>query len=66
MNKLFWIPLMFSFGTMIVLYLIGYLFDVDFLTLKISFSYSEIAFLPIVLGLLVGFISERIIKYKSS
>ena len=64
-SKSFWIPLMASFGTMILLYIIGYIADIDFLKLKISLSYTEIALLPIVVGMLVGFISERIIKMKS-
>ena len=65
MNKSFWIPLMASFGTMIFLYIIGFIADIDFLKLKISLSDTEIALLPIVVGMLVGFISERIIKLKT-
>ncbi|MEH7247359.1 ATPase [Neobacillus niacini] len=65
MNKSFWIPLMASFGTMIFLYIIGFIADIDILKLKISLSDTEIALLPIVVGMLVGFISERIIKLKS-
>ncbi len=64
-NKSFWIPLLASFGTMILLYLIGYIAEIDFLILKISLSETEIALLPIAVGILVGFISERIIKLKS-
>ncbi|SDN67072.1 ATPase [Bacillus sp. OK048] len=65
MSKSFCIPLMASFGTMILLYIIGFIADIDFLKLKISLSDTEIALLPIVVGMLVGFISERIIKLKS-
>ena len=65
MNKAFWIPLIASLGTMILLYLIGGIADIDFLVLKISLPYSEISLLPIVVGIIVGFISERIIKLKS-
>ena len=64
-SKSFWIPLMASFGTMILLYIIGFIADIDFLKLKISLSDAEISLLPIVVGMLVGFISERIIKLKS-
>ena len=64
-SKSFWVPLMASFGTMILLYIIGFIADIDFLELKISLSDTEIALLPIVVGMLVGFISERIIKMKS-
>ena len=65
MSKSFWIPLMASFGTMILLYIIGFIADIDFLKLRISLSDAEISLLPIVVGMLVGFISERIIKLKS-
>ena len=64
-SKPFWIPFLASFGTMILLYIIGYIADIDFLIFKISISYTEIALLPIADGNLVGFISERIIKLKS-
>jgi hypothetical protein len=63
--KAFWIPLIASFGTMIFLYLIGFIGNIDFLIFKVSFSYTEISLLPIVIGILIGFISERIIKLKS-
>ena len=64
-NKSFWIPLLASFGTMILLYIIGFIADIDFLVFKISLSDTEIALLPIAVGILVGFISEHIIKLKS-
>lgn len=64
-SKSFWIPLIASFGTMILLYIIGFIADINFLVFKISPSYTEISFLPIIVGILIGFISERIIKYKS-
>ncbi|MCZ8541903.1 ATPase [Psychrobacillus psychrodurans] len=65
MSKSFWIPLTASFGTMILLYIIGFIADIDFLIFKISLSHIEIALLPFGVGVLVGFISERIIKTKS-
>lgn len=65
MSKFFWIPLTASFGTMILLYIIGFIADIDFLIFKISLSHTEIALLPIGVGMLVGFISDRIIKSKS-
>ncbi|MDR7075814.1 hypothetical protein J2Y03_000802 [Neobacillus niacini] len=65
MSKPFWIPLIASFGTMILLYLIGFIADLDFLVFRISISFSEIALLPIAVGILVGFISEFIIKMKA-
>ncbi len=65
MSKFFWIPFTASFGTMILLYIIGFIADIDFLIFKISLSHTEIALLPIGVGMLVGIISERIIKSKS-
>ena len=47
---------------MILLYIIGFIGNIDFLKLEISLSDSEIALLPIAVGMLVGFISERIIN----
>lgn len=64
MSKSFWIPLIASFGTMILLYIIGFIANIDFLVFKVSLSFTEISLLPIVAGILVGFISERIIKLK--
>ncbi|MFE8699810.1 ATPase [Cytobacillus sp. FJAT-54145] len=60
----FWIPLTVSFGMMILLYTIGFIADLDFLIIKISSSYTEISLFPIFVGVLLGFITERIIKYK--
>ena len=64
-SKCFRIPLIASFGTMILLYIIGFIANIDFLVFKVSPTNTEIALLPIVVGILVGFISERIIKWKS-
>jgi len=59
------ISLIFSFGAIVLLYLIGFISNIDFLVFKISSSKTEIALLPIVVGLLIAFISDGIIKYKS-
>ena len=64
MSKSIWIPLMVSFGTMLLLYIIGFIADIDFLIFKISLSDTEIALLPIAVGMIAGYISERIIKVK--
>ncbi|ALX48392.1 ATPase [Lentibacillus amyloliquefaciens] len=64
MNKPFWIPLIASIGTMFLLYLIGDIAGVDFLVFRMSLPYFEISLLPIAFGILVGFISEWIIKSK--
>ena len=65
LNKSFWIPLIISFGTMIILYIIGFFADIEFLMFKISSSYTEISLLPIIIGILIGFISEGIMKYRA-
>ena len=59
------ISLIVSIGAMVLLYLIGFIAHIDFLVFKISPSDTEIALLPIIVGLLIAFISDRIIKYKS-
>lgn len=64
MGKSFWIPLIIAFGTMGLLYLMGFLAEINFLVFKWSSSYTEVALLPIGVGLLLGYISERIIKLK--
>jgi len=63
-NKSFWFPLIASIGTMIFLYVIGFLAKVDMLVFKFSLSYTEISLLPIFIGMVVGFICERIMKLK--
>ena len=66
MSKSYWFrfPLIASFGTIVILYIIGFIADIDFLMFKISGTYTEVSLLPIVVGILIGFISERIINYK--
>ena len=62
MNKTDWISLVLGFGTMALLYIIGYAANMDILIFKVSSSSTEVAFLPIVIGLLVAVISARIMK----
>ena len=62
MNKTAWISLMLGFGTMAILYIIGFVANIDILIFKVSNSSTEVAFLPIIIGLIVVFISERIMK----
>ncbi|MHA6260039.1 ATPase [Sporosarcina sp. CAU 1771] len=64
MGKTLWIPLSAAFGTMIVLYLIGAIANIDILHIKLSLTHTEISFIPVFAGMLVGFISERILKAK--
>lgn len=64
--KTFWIPLLASFGTMSLLYIIGYIAKIDLLLFKLSLSYTEISLLPILVGIAIGFICERMIKWMSS
>ena len=50
------ISLIVSIGAMVLLYLIGFIAHIDFLVFKISLSGTEIALLPITVGLLIAFI----------
>lgn len=59
------ISLIVSIGAMVLLYLIGFIANIDFLKFNILPSSTEIALLPIAVGLLIAFISDGIIKYKS-
>ena len=56
------ISLIVSIGAMVLLYLIGFIANIDFLVFKISPSSTEITLLPIAVGLLIAFISDGIIK----
>ncbi|MBD7983825.1 ATPase [Sporosarcina sp. Sa2YVA2] len=63
-----------AFGTMTILYLIGELFDVPFLYFKIlqnkpvgngAMQVTEIALLPIAIGVVIGFVVEYLLKRKN-
>ncbi len=62
MNKTVWISLVLGFGTMALLYIIGFVANIDILIFKVSNSSTEVAFLPIVIGLIVVLISGRMMK----
>ncbi len=62
MNKTTWLSLALGFGTMALLYLIGFAANIDILVFKVSSSSTEVAFLPIVLGLIVIWMSGRMLK----
>ena len=62
MNNTVWISLVLGFTTMALLYLIGFIANIDILIFKVTNSNTEIAFLPIIIGLLVIFISGRMMK----
>ena len=62
MNKTVWISLVLGFGTMALLYLIGFIANIDILIFKVTNSSTEVAFLPLVIGLIVVFISGGIMK----
>ena len=47
---------------MALLYIIGFVNNIDILTFKVSNSSTEVALLPIGIGLLVAVISARIMK----
>lgn len=59
------IPLILSFGSMALLYLVGFIFDIDFLVFKLTPSRTEVALLPIIIGLLIAFIGDKIADSKS-
>ena len=63
-NKEYMIPIILSFGTMALLYLVGFIFDIDFLIFKITSSRTEVALLPIIIGLLIAFIGDKIVVSK--
>ena len=62
MNKTYWIPLGLGFGTMALLYIIGFVADIDILEFKVSSSRTTVSLLPIAVGLFIVFIYERIMK----
>ena len=63
MNKTVWISVMLGFATMALLYLIGFIANIDILIFKVTNSSTEIAFLPIIIGLIVVLIiSGRMMK----
>ena len=74
MGKSLWFPVLSSFGTMALLYLIGFIFDLSIFEFRIfqnepqkdsSTLDARIALLPIAIGLVVGFIVERIVKVRN-
>jgi hypothetical protein len=73
MRKSFLFPLLSSLGTMVFLYLIGYIFNLSIFEFSVfqnepqkdgSILDAEIALLPIAIGLVVGLIVDRIIKVR--
>ncbi|WP_077618148.1 hypothetical protein [Bacillus sinesaloumensis] len=54
----------FSIGAMILLYLLGFIADINVLMFKMTPDKTEIALLPLAVGLLLAMISDRIIKNK--
>ena len=63
-NKEYRIPIMISFGTMALLYLVGFIFEIEFLLFKITSSRTEVSLLPIIIGLLLAFVGDKIIDSK--
>ena len=73
MRKSLWLPLLSSLVTMVFLYLIGFIFNLSIFEVRVFQNEpqkgglildAEIALLPIAIGLVVGFIVERIIKVR--
>ena len=74
MRKSFWFPLLSSLGTMVLLYLIGFIFDLSIFEFKIfqnerlndgSTLNMDIALLPIAIGLVVGLLVEWLVKDRN-
>ncbi|WP_430787046.1 ATPase [Virgibacillus flavescens] len=72
--KKIWIPLVSSVVTMALLYWIGNIFNLTLLRFSLVlnepledglFFEADIAILPFAIGLLVGFIVERMVKVRS-
>jgi hypothetical protein len=72
--RIIWFPLLSSVGTMALLYWIGNIFNLSLL--RFSFVLNEplenglifdanIGILPFAIGLIVGFIVQRIVKVRS-
>lgn len=59
------LTLIAAIGTMVLLYVIGFVGNIDFLIFRISISNTEIALLPIVVGVIVAIVGDRIMKSKS-
>ncbi|MEH7237635.1 ATPase [Bacillus sp. JJ1562] len=59
------ISLIASIGSMVLLYLIGFIANIDILVFKFTPSHTEIALLPIAVGLLIAIICDGLNKYKS-
>lgn len=74
MNKNLLLPLLSSLGSMVLLYVIGFTFNISVLEFKMfqnepledgSILDAEIALLPIAIGLVVGFSVELIVKIRN-
>ncbi|MBR7553086.1 hypothetical protein ACFFJI_09055 [Allobacillus sp. GCM10007491] len=66
MKKPFWIPLTVALGTMIVLYGIGSLFQIDYFSFKLSWNYTEVSLFPVFLGVAAGFLNEFFIRKSTN
>ncbi|MGE6753774.1 ATPase [Rossellomorea sp. NPDC071047] len=65
MSRSLCLTLIAAIGTMVLLYVIGFVGNIDFLIFRISLSNTEIALLPIVVGVIVAIVGDRIMKSKS-
>ena len=63
-NKEYRISIMISFGTMALLYLVGFIFEIEFLLFKITSSRTEVSLLPIIIGLLLAFVGDKMVDSK--
>ncbi|WP_155922249.1 hypothetical protein [Bacillus sp. EB01] len=71
-KKLLWIPLLAALLSMVVLYAIGSVFEISLLSWNFDKENSSegftfeagVSFVPIIVGVIIGFITERILKNK--
>lgn len=70
-KKLFWFPFLAALFSMIFLYGIGYMFEISYLGWFLNSNPNDgsifaVAFSlnPVIIGFIVGFITERIMKKK--
>lgn len=71
-HKLLWFPVIATLLTVVILYAIGNTFEISFMSWNFysensseGFVYEiNASFIPIIIAIIVGFITERILKSK--
>lgn len=55
-------PFVYGIGAMVLLFIIGFIGNIDYLIFRVSPSSTEIAFLPIIVGIFVWLVSKRFVR----